>query len=274
MPPMTYMCDQLGLEVILNPAGNNLTSPNFSFFHGNMLSLWKFASNEMLGNAIDQFDQDENKVALLGQVQVFLQENSVSITDIIISTQRQQINANDNGLFNIDLNIELVKDLCSKDHQINTLIFSNSVTNGANGVGIYQNGIGNGQINISKRDAFSLFLRACQIVGIQVEIQLFDQINWTIANLANLPWLLLNTTNKLIFHIRLTCNNSSHDGSREFVVITPPSPGGRAILGLQHNANWLQYLNMNPGAVVNDYRRGVWVNAMVTGDHALINNWQ
>jgi hypothetical protein len=272
MPPISYMADQLDIPLIFTLDRNNITKPSISFFHGNMLSLWSLSSDEELMDSIMSFNEDiMDRENLLEEVVNYLQRNNVSITDIISTCQREAINANDQGLFNIDLNLGIIDSISSEESEIKTLIFTNSVTGGVAGIRIFQNGNRIGQINTTKRDAFSLFLRACQIRNVQVMIRLFENQIWQSVELVNLPWLTQNTSNKIIFYLKLIVQDEIE---KEFIVITPPSPSNQAVLGLANNLNRLAFLDLFPESTINEFRREVWNNAMVTDNHPLISTWQ
>jgi hypothetical protein len=271
MPPIDYMTSQIGLPMIANPVGNNKSQPHVDFFHGNMLPLWDFSADAILTTALSNYRLNNiNRVNLLANAQTYLTRNSISITDVIISCQRNSIDADDD-FSNIDLNVPLIDELCNTDHNIEILIFTNSGTNGVEGIKIYQNGVRNGQINISKQDAFSLFLRACQINGVNIEIQLHGTVEWQSIAVFNILCLKANTRNKILFRLRLSTNNNQ---IREFTIITLPSPSGNARRGLLNNKIYQDYTMLNPGGSVDAYRRDAWYNALVTDNHAILATWQ
>jgi hypothetical protein len=265
-PPISYLCDQLGSPII-NPGGNNITPPKIPFFHGNKLDLWKLAADAALTASIAAFGAGAiTRLGLVTAVLEFLQRMDAWVTDIVNHCQRKTItSAADVNLFNIELNLDLVKRLCKEECRIKKLIFTNSVTFRNEGIMLRAGG----NVNTEIRDAFSLFLRACQVAGIAVELKLWEGGLGVGVNGANGPWLR-NMRNKLVFRMRLTCAERQ---TKEFVVVTPPSPSGFARRGLPRNAQFKKYLGMNPNRSVDRFREDVWSNALLCNND-LLATWQ
>lgn len=249
-PPFSYAGNLLNQ---MNVIVGNIGMPATNYFHGNELSFWKFCADNIL--SASNFG--------INDILEFLDRKSTTITDIIKVCQRELVDdrytAKDTSLINIQLNLDIIKILLN-NNSFRKIIFTNSGTNGVNGIKILTNNGRQGEVCTKNRDAFSLFLRACQILNKRVDLALpiiDDQfeLNWITLNYQNR--LLINDIfkNKVSFKIRLY---NTTDEFYEYIVNTPPSPSGEARRGLANNAIYLNQRGADLNFTVDVYRRMIY----------------
>ena len=225
-PPFSYVGNLLKEK---NEHVGNIGIPQINFFHGNELALWRYFANDSI----------RYNVYTINSVNKFMKEKSISITDIILACQRRMINGkyttNDKDLYNIILNLDLI-DVLKNPNSIKKLLFTNSNTFGTNGISMYCDGVRKGEINTYNRDAFSLFLRACQLSNTKIElgkIGIDKNTKWVELVYENRRFLKDSFKNKILFKIRIYINDNNYF---EYIVNTLPSPSARGRIGLSGNA--------------------------------------
>jgi hypothetical protein len=244
-PPISYLIDTLkgqGHDVnkLKQPTSpyQEISRPQIPFFHGNVSALWSaFLTSAELQNLkaiITNSRRNDAKEFLVAK----LIEIGIYYDDIIIYTQRSlgELKSNKNlGYTYEDTNLEnIVPDLQLLKHvlsnvQLQTICFTNGATfrSGKDGgIQLFKQKERQGIIKTDKTDALSLFLRTCQDVGLNIEIQCLPFYDW--RPLHQLTDAEKRT--KLIFKLRLTPSNrftlldAQVFQSKEVEVITPFSP--------------------------------------------------
>ena len=251
-PPISYLIDELnrtnpglGLLDLLQPTPphQRISRPGIPFFHGNVGSLWRvFLSPQELA-VLDGFMPGNRQCAKAYLISV-LNELGIHYDDIIKSTQRAlgrilPINNlgytyRDKDLKNIcidhDLNVETIT-----NRRLEAVCFTNGATFGKKGLEFHRQGNLAGLVQTTMNDAFSLFLRGCQDLGLEIEMQCLPHFQWT-------PLGALNQTQKRtkwIFQLKVLRGRDSMknglEGFRqaEFTVITPFSPAAHG--KIEHN---------------------------------------
>jgi hypothetical protein len=263
-PPISYLVDTLH-SVELNI--NNLTQPTFPhqiitkpkipFFHGNMGSLW---SCLLTVNELEELNGflPGNRMCAKNYLVEKLQNIDIFYDDIIKMTQRKLgiVDQNignfgytyeDKCLKNICVDEKLIIQLITNQHT-NVVCFTNGATFSKNGLQLYTQINRAGLVNTNNSDALSLFLRGCQDLGLDIELQCLPHYEWTL--IAALTRAQLST--KLIFEIRITkgrtCNQISlvDFSQKSFTVITPFSPA--AYGNIEHHPIVHAYRNVNGNA--------------------------
>ena len=249
-PPISYLIDTITqqnpgvlLQTLSQPTHPTqvITKPQIPFFHGNISALWAVLLTPL---EITQLNVQLgiNRTAAKTYLIQFLNRQGIYYDDIILSTQRKlgKLNPNENlGYTYEDVNL---KNICIDETLILKLIISNTenkiicFTNGAtfrtNGLKLFTRKAMAGLVNTAKSDAFSLFLRGCQGLGLHIEMQCLPHYAWT--SLSNLTQAQRST--KLIFQLRLSkgrkCVHADLNNftGTEFTVIAPFSPAAHGTI--------------------------------------------
>lgn len=252
-PPISYVLD---LEEIVEAGITKIDSnvrPKIPYYHGNSIQMWKLFFND------DFFDFESNndkiRIRKREEVLSFLKEKEINYSDIIFSAKRDAYNANDSGLRNVVVYIDLIKHIL-QNNNVNRLLFNTSTTFSSTGINIHQKNVKDGilgRININSNcNSFDLFFRACQDLGFKVEFKLEDSetnsiLDWTEVSLKNTKLLSKFLKTKIVFKAKISVAsendylNNSEAISKEFYVLTPFSPS-LAARNLGSNpivSNWL-----------------------------------
>lgn len=240
-PPISYLIDEIGtthpnLQNLKQPTAphQSIYKPKIPFFHGNLGSLWKLLLTTGEFSQLQGF-LPTNRLGARAYLINLLQEVGIYYDDIISSTQRKlcKIKPDDNlgysaedvNLKNICLDFSLIANIVN-NADTDVVCFTNGATFRTKGLKLYTQATRRGIVRTNNSDAFSLFLRGCQDLGLSIELQCLPHYTWTpLAHLAN-----NQVRTKLIFELRLTkgshCRYPTLENfSRmEFTVITPFSP--------------------------------------------------
>lgn len=269
-PPISYLIDKmqtngLAIEYLAQPTPpfQVITKPQIPFFHGNVSALWSVLLNPAELAELNVFlplDRNGAKQYLIRKLNAI----GVYYDDIISSTQRKLgslgnphnnlgYTYEDINLKNICPDIDLIQHILLNQN-LEVVCFTNGATfrSGNNGgLLLYAGGNRQGFVRTGNSDALSLFLRACQGLGLHIEMRCLPHFDWTA--LKQLTSIQKRT--KLIFELRLTktetCSLESlqHFEQKSFTTITPYSPAAhgtiethpivqalRQVYGLNHTA--------------------------------------
>lgn len=163
----------------------------------------------------------------------------------------------------------MINSLLTEASNIEDLIFTNSTVSGNAGLRIRVNNGGDfiGAVNLNNTDAFSLFLRTCQIIADQIELKLIENDQWTQLVPQNATLIQNTFSNKTICKLRLY-----KDGRiKEFNAFFPPSPSGAANIGLANNQIFQNFLHVHGmHHAVGDFKRFIWQNVLIGNTNNLI----
>jgi hypothetical protein len=248
-PPISYIIDSIqslgtNIQNLRQPTNPHqvITKPMIPFFHGNVGSLWSvFLTQPELAalNALLPGNRIGGKNFLIEK----LHNIGVFYDDIIKSTQRKlgKVDQNiqnlgytyeDKNLKNICVDEELIIRLVTNQNT-KVVCFTNGATFGVNGLQLYTQLNRAGLVKTNNSDALSLFLRGCQDMGLNIELQCLPHYTWT-------PLAALNQaqrSTKLIFEVRISkgrkCNHISlvDFDQKSFTTITPFSPAAIRFMG-------------------------------------------
>ncbi len=262
-PPISYVNDHPAM-VAANKMIVGFPPPWTPFFHGNWKGgMWKYLLTGPQYAGLVATPRGGRKAFLIN----FLKENKINCSDIIKTTQREAFNANDSGLFNICINQDLICHILL-NKSAKYLLFNTGTPFSRQGIKVYRVLNANGapgmvKINASSTTAFDLFVRECQEMGLKIDFRINQG-----AVALQFPWTPLvgampNLHNKVIFEIRISTEGLEEkckrfSGSREFTVITGPSPSPLAIRGIMKNANFIQFQAANPGKNASDFIRHIY----------------
>lgn len=239
-PPISYLIDiirQENIEISLlkQPTFPNqlINQPQIPFFHGNVTGLWSVLLTQIeieelsIIRNLNRFDA---KLFLIN----WLVKNQIYYDDIIELTQRKlgRLKPNNNlgytyedvNLVHICPDLSLVAKVLYNDN-LKIICFTNgkTFTSGkSGGLNISKDG----KVNTKDSDALSIFLRACQNLGMKIEMQCQPYFSW--INFQDLSNIQKRT--KIIFEIRITktnlCTNKLFDKFNQKIVtvMTPYSP--------------------------------------------------
>lgn len=284
-PPISYLIDSIqslgtNIQNLRQPTNPHqvITKPMIPFFHGNVGSLWSVfltppelaALNALLpGNRIGAKNFLIEKLHNIG----------VFYDDIINSTQRKlgKVDQNiqnlgytyeDKNLKNICVDEELIIRLVTNQHT-KVVCFTNGATFGVNGLQLYTQLNRAGLVKTNNSDALSLFLRGCQDMGLNIELQCLPHYTWT-------PLAALNQaqrSTKLIFEVRITkgrrCNHIAlvDFNQKSFTAITPFSPAAHG--NIEHHPIVNSFRNLNPNASISAILKDVY-DKFRNDQHALL----
>jgi hypothetical protein len=244
-PPISYLIDTLkgqGCDVNKlkqpTPPYQEISRPQIPFFHGNVSALWSAfltpAELQDLKAIVTTGRRSQAKEFLVAK----LIEIGVYYDDIIASTQRSLgklkpmnnlgYTYEDSNLENIVPDLQLLLKVLSNS-KLETICFTNgaSFRGGENGgIQLYTQKSKHGLIKTNNTDALSIFLRTCQDVGLNIELQCLPFYNWKpLHQLSD-----AEKRTKLIYKLRLSASkrftllDTRHFQSKEVEVITPFSP--------------------------------------------------
>jgi hypothetical protein len=282
-PPISYIGDYIDYEGYFV---GNMRIPQIPFFYGDQLSFWEFCADEELLIAINRFRAPGfDKFKMRDAIVNYLERNSISVSDIITSCQRELVDGKytekNNRLWNIKLNTSLI-DTILEDNEITELIFTSSVANGGTGLKIKyhdeddKNKVNSkGLVDIVKKDALSLFLRACQIKEIKIELAFPLKKN----DRKEQSWISINYKNRediahfkniIFFHMRLHKDTKRYN---EFIIYNLPNISPDTRSGTKRNmiyrwvTNWRDEWVRSPKMKisVDEYIKFVY-DAILNGD--------
>lgn len=220
-PPISYLCDTIALPCLMPPAQDAITPPAIPFFHGNLGSLWQYA----LPNYSSIMAMARGTAA--AAIQQELTARKCVYTDIIQYCQRDisttdgkiKYTASDDALCNIEPNSQLLSFLAT-DNQVSRIYFTNSCF-------FTQTPIltGKSLINIKKRDAFALFVKAALDAHYQIELHVPGSHNWYSLHEGGRSANEIRAINsalsaKVHLQLRLTANGMQ----KQFDVVSAISP--------------------------------------------------
>ncbi|HEY6082316.1 MAG TPA: hypothetical protein VIU45_02590 [Chitinophagaceae bacterium] len=260
-PPISYVNDHPAIVA----AGINIGGfrpPWIPFFHGNWGSMWNYLLTGPEYAALTAMPRIGRKPFLIN----FLTENRINCSDIIKTVQRRCYSPNDSDLFNICINEDLICHILL-NKSAKYLLFNTGSPLSSGGLKIH--GILNpngapGMVNVNvNTKSFDLFVRGCQEMGLTIELRINLGAPATMFPWTPLAIAIPNMHNKVIFEMRISTNRMEEkckgfSGSREFTVITGPSPSQQATRGIVRNANFIQFQAANPGKNVSDFIRHIY----------------
>lgn len=274
-PPISYLIDSIKLNnpgIILNtlsqptPPYQQITPPSIPFFHGNISALWGVLLTPVelaVLNAQLAISRQAAKTWLIK----FLTNKEIYYDDIILSTQRKLGNIKpqgnlgytheDKNLQNICIDNDLIIKTITNT-ELEVVCFTNGATFGVNGLQLYTQRNKAGLVNTKSNDALSLFLRGCQDLGLEIELQCLPQYRWTPISALNKTQL----STKLIFEIRITkgrrcIHNSLVDfDKKSFTAITPFSPAAHG--NIEYHPIVKSYRNINGNVSVSAILKEVY----------------
>jgi hypothetical protein len=274
-PPISYILDSpqinaAGITVLQQPVGvggHLISLPWIPFFHGNHGNMWDFLLTDAEMTALNVAMQGPNaRTNGRNYLINLLIKNEINYSDIIDVTQR---NRNQNGRYdgkdinlnNICPNSELICHILSNT-RVKYLLFNSSSIFSNSGVLMQANGI----INEVAR-SFDLFVRECQALGLQIELQIQSGNPATFYRWTSVSTLhFLQRRTKLAFEMKIKnpngnkgiCDGFAPGTEKVLTAITGPSPSAINQLGLIGNIICDNWLLANPGQNRNDFIRWVY----------------
>jgi len=257
-PPISYLTDVVAFGLVL-PNNANVGMPNVPFYHGNMEGLWQplfdaggvWAAYQaitcpMCGNNTPCPLCRNNKK---GFIINWLFQNNINVCDIVSYTTRFAYNANDNNLYNIYPNWELMNTIYTSPKKV-SILFNTSSMFGMRGLNLRIDG----QIR-EKAQSFNIFLRAFQKAGARIYIDLLTPLpcpqGWVQVTPANVNLINVNSPYKCVIKIKIVFEKSVEiddttfeKGTKEIYCVFGPSPANQAAIQLGGN---LIYQNVNAG---------------------------
>ena len=256
-PPISYLRDSLNIP---NAVGGINPRPKIPFFHGQTCHQWNFFLNEAELANIGAFNANNHIDTRQGQsehINRILEESDINYSDIIYSTNRNAYNANDESLENIVPNLTLIHHILTNNKTKYLNFNTSSLFNNGNGLRFYHN---NGNNNIVgdlryKVQSYELFLVTLKTLGFKLELKLNPNDDWVALHINNSAYLSNNYKYKTLTKLRVTTkhsivikNEQFVNFSKEYTVITGPSPSGNASRGLGRNQIYINWLaNQNQG---------------------------
>lgn len=284
-PPISYLIDSIqslgtNIQKLCQPTNPHqvITKPMIPFFHGNVGSLWSvFLTPPELAelNAL----LPENRIGAKNYLIQKLQQINVFYGDIIKSTQRKLgiVDQNirnlgytyeDKNLKNICVDEELIIQLVTNQNT-KVVCFTNGATFGVNGLQLYAQRSRAGLVNTNNSDALSLFLRGCQDMGLNIELQCLPHYTWTPLSALNQA----QRSTKLIFEVRITkgrrCNHIAlvDFSQKSFTAITPFSPAAHG--NIEHHPIVNSFRNVNANVSISVILKEVY-DKFRNNQHALL----
>jgi hypothetical protein len=286
-PPISYLIDSIKQSnpgIILNTLSQPtaphqlIKEPNIPFFHGNISALWGvlLTSAELtLLNAQLAISRQAAKTWLI----TFLTNKEIYYDDIITSMQRKLgrlgkphnnkgYTYEDKNLQNICIDEALIIKLITNS-STKLVCFTNGATFSSKGLEFYKTGIRKGFVNTSNSDAFSLFLRGCQDLGLKIEMQCLPHYTWTPINILT----AMQKRTKWIFEIRISkgpaCNHPAllNFQNKSFTVMTPFSPAAHG--RINKNASIINYRAINGNISIADILKDIYTKFR-NNQHALL----
>lgn len=261
--PISYLVDTINrqyegvnLQMLIQPTAPNqqISKPQIPFFHGNVSALWSVFLTQAEIEALNAF-LPGNRIGAKNYLIQKLNDLGIYYDDIIKSTQRKLgvVDQNignlgytyeDKNLKNICVDEKLITNVTTSPYT-NVLCFTNGATFSVNGLQVYQQVKRAGLVQTNKCDAFSLFVRGCQELGLEIEMQCLPHFTWTaLQSLSS-----AQKSTKLIFEIRITksraCNHPAlHDFTQHaFTVLTPFSPAAHGTIEHHPIVNCYRHIN-------------------------------
>lgn len=245
-PPISYIFDHPVLNE--NNIGQNQI-PNIPFFHGNMISMWKYLfTNEefqILNELVNNNERFEAKNHIINK----LNELKINYSDIIKNTRRKVFSYKDEDLYNIKSNLDLINQILVNPNA-KYLNFNTSTLFNTTEIGVRNRNWGQYLAGSIKElpNSYNLFLVTLQSLGFTIEIS-HDENIWYTINQNNAKLINHHFKNKISTKLRISIkelnkfNFKLSNVCREFVIITTPSPSDGASIPLVNNhifINWLQ----------------------------------
>lgn len=254
-PPIQYLRDSLNIP---NGVGNINSRPKIPFFHGQKCDQWQFFLNEQELENLGVFNPNNENITRIQQrdnINAILTASDVNYSDIIYSAKRRSYDANDDSLKNIVPNLTLICQIL-KNHKSKYLNFNSSTLfNGGNDFGFYMNNHGVNNIGDLqyKVKSYELFLKTLVSLGFKLELKLNPNDDWVLLNIGNSDYFSNNYKYKTLTKLRVFTehliefeNEQFENFSKEYTVITGPSPSASANITLGNNPiyiNWLEAQN-------------------------------
>lgn len=265
-PPISYVLDnprivEAGILNIRQPAGvggRRIKPPQIPFFHGNKGLMWDFLLTNAEKVALKKILQGANgRQTAKNWLINFFQQKEINYADIIDGAQRDlnklgRYDGDDNNLNNICPNKDLICHILLNP-KTKYLLFNTSSVFSNSGVVTDANGL----VNVNaKTKSFDLFVRYCQELGLNVEIQIQTGNQATFFNWTQISALgFRQRKTKIAFDMKITnpvgnqkLNCEFKSGEQKFfTILTPFSPAAVNRGNTKNNfivQNWL--LN-NPG---------------------------
>lgn len=244
-PPISYIYDH---PLMIDNHIRQNERPQIPAFHGNMNSMWQYFLNDGELEILNDLLFEELRYEAKDYIYERLNELSINYSDIIKNTRRKAYNANDDGLYNINPNLDLLLQILKNDNA-KYLNFNSSTVFNVSKALINVNNYGallGGNIK-DYPNSFSLFLLTLQRLGFQLELS-FNNQNY-IVNQQNAVLLNMIFKAKVLIRLRISIdflnlkNNEFKNVNKEFIIITTPSPSNGANTALVGNPvyqNWLQ----------------------------------
>lgn len=272
-PPISYLIDsirQSNPATILNtlsqptPPHQQITPPSIPFFHGNISALWGVLLTPAELAALNAFlplNRNGAKQYLIDK----LISLGIYYDDIIMSTQRKLgtlgnphnnlgYTYEDTNLQNICIDHNLIVKTITNP-VLKVVCFTNGATFRTSGLIFYKK---TGLVNTSNSDAFSLFLRGCQDLGLKLEMQCLPHFTWTPINILT----AMQKRTKWIFEIRISkgpaCNHSAllNFQNKSFTVMTPFSPAAHG--RINQNASIINYRAINGNITIANILKDIY----------------
>ncbi len=232
-PPISYLYNTHGLNIINNPNGGVIRRPGFSFFHGNRGLLWDYFLSE---NEIIELPEDN--VLKPNFIQNILLNSKVNYCDIIYNVRRElednKYKGSDNLLFNIAPNLILIKHILNNP-KAKYLMFNTASIYGMNGLEVQNNSL----ISLENdAKSFDVFMRTLQELEFDLSLSFDNGANWVAIENLN----LLQRRVKLFFKLKIKKPNFQE---KVFYIVTPFSPAVAQRVNILANNPIVQNWRMN-----------------------------
>src|SRR5690606_17736540 len=248
--------------------------------------MWKFFLTQEELNEVGVFDSNNANDTRLNQKNFIIQLlnlSGISYSDIICSTKRSKYNADDTSLYNIVPNLNLIVNIF-KNEKAEYLNFNTSTLfNNGNDFGFYHNNYGDNNVGDFKYkvQSYEIFLKVLSNLGFELEAKLNPNDNWIQVHIENEQYFTDNYKHKVLTKLRVSTesliefeNEKFKNFSREFTIITGPSPSGSASRTLGKNQvyiNWLANQNLNDNDAFTNIFRNEFYRLFRNTPDALIN---
>ncbi|WP_417371242.1 hypothetical protein [Gelidibacter japonicus] len=282
-PPIQYLRDTLEIP---NGIGDIKPRPKIPFFHGQGCDQWIFFLNDEELENIGAFDANNHidvRQEQCEHIDRILEESDINYSDIIYSTNRKAYNANDESLENIVPNLTLIRHILTNNRSKYLNFNTSSLFNSGNDFGFYFNNYGHNMIgNLKyKVQSYELFLVTLKTLGFKLELKLNPNDDWVDLHMDNSLYFSNNYKNKALTKLRVTTkhsieieNEEYNNLSKEFSIITGPSPSGNACRSLGRNQihiNWLENLDHNINEPLTHVFRNEFYTIFRENPDALVN---
>lgn len=232
-PPISYLYNTHGLNIINNPNGGVIRRPDFSFFHGNRGLLWDYFLSE---NEIIELPEDN--VLKPNFIKNILLNSKVNYCDIIYNVRRElednKYKGSDNLLFNIAPNLILINHILNNP-KAKYLMFNTASIYGMNGLEVQNNSLISLENDVK---SFDVFMRTLQELEFDLSLSFDNGANWVAIENLN----LLQRRVKLFFKLKIKKPNFQE---KVFYIVTPFSPAVAQRVNILANNPIVQNWRMN-----------------------------